>query len=100
MNVYKTIRAKRFYNFLYDDENDEFYRIKNYVNQATNGYFLIAQVSDNLWRIDRCLGEGKWKKEEYISQLPLFKRLKLFNFLHEKFGRYRLIQKVLRNIYF
>ena len=96
--IYKTIRAKRFYNFLYEEEKNTFYQIKNYVNQCSNGYFLIYKEDNDIWRVANSVGEGVWQREEYIQNLPILHKLKLCNFLWSNFGNNRVMQKILEKI--
>lgn len=92
--LYKCIKAVRFYSYLFDLDTGLYYKISNSGNLKDYGYFLIT-ASDNCdWIVLKQLSKGK-KRAEVYNSLPLFSRLKLLNFLVEKFGTYKTIQKTI-----
>lgn len=95
--LYKTIKASRFYSYLFDLETGKYYKVVNCGNCGKYGYFLILRTHEGDWRVVKqlLLGENK-----HYNTLPLFTKLSLLSFLVEKFGTYKSIQKIIESLEF
>lgn len=96
--IYRTIKAKRFYNYLFDLDIGRSYKIINYGNCCNYGYFLITPYDEENWKMLKQLNEGKLKGEEHIHHLPYSTQLSLFSFLNQNFGSYKRVQKIISSL--
>ena len=95
MLLYKTIKAIRFIGYLFDTNTGKYYKLITTYGVGSSGYFLIKPLDDGRWLVVKQLLIGK--KEDY-NQLPYITRLRLNQFLLQKYGNIRSIQKIADSI--
>lgn len=93
--LYKTIRAVRFYTTLFDLDTGKYYRLVTAYLVCKSGYFLIIPCEDDKWLVRKCF--SMHISDDY-NQLPYLVRLRLHQFLIQKYGMLSSIQKILENI--
>lgn len=91
--LYRTIKAKRFYHHLFDIETGLYYSIVNHSICGNYGYFMIKQYDNDKWELVRELRMRDIEAEEVIKWLPLFTKIKLYNFFILNYSDYKSAQK-------
>ena len=98
--LYKTIKARKFYQHLFDLDKGDTYKIINHKNCRKCGYFLIKSIDSDNWRMVKQLRNRELEAEEHMNTLPLFIKIKLNSFLHQNYGSYKSVQKILDSLTF
>lgn len=97
--LYKTIKARKFYQYLFDIDTGCTYKMINYRACRQVGYFLIKSLDNTNWRMVKQL-RSRELEAECIDNTPYFAKIKLNNFLHQNFGTYKSVQKILDSLTF
>lgn len=98
--LYKTIKARRFYQYLFDLDKGDTYRMINHRSCRKCGYFLIKSFDGETWKMLKQARSKELGAEEHLNVLPLFVKIKLNSFLHQNFGSYKSVQKILDSLTF
>ena len=98
--LYKTIKARKFYQYLFDLDKGDTYKMINYRSCRKCGYFLIKSFDGDTWRMVKQLRDREIQAETCYNTLPLFIKIKLNSFHHQNFGSYKSIQKILDSLTF
>ena len=93
--LYKTIKARKFYQYLFDLDKGDTYKMINHRSCCKAGYFLIKSYDEENWRMVKQVGKRELGGEEHLTALDYFVKIKLNMFLHQNFGSYKSIQKIL-----
>lgn len=98
--LYKTIKARRFYQYLFDLDKGDTYKMINYKNCSKCGYFLIKSLNGEDWKMLKQVTSREIQAETCCNELPLFTKIKLNSFLYRNFGSYKSVQKILDSLTF
>lgn len=98
--LYRTIKARKFYQYLFDLDTGNTYKMINHGNCCKCGYFMIKSYDGEKWKMLKQVGRRELGAEEHLTSLPLLTRIKLFHFLSQNFGSYKSIQKILDSLTF
>lgn len=98
--LYKTIKANKFYQYLFDLDSGDSYKMINHRSCRKCGYFLIKSFNGESWKMVKQLRSRELEGEEHLNSIPLLTKIKLNNFLHQNFGSYKPIQKILDSLTF
>lgn len=98
--LYKTIKARKFYQYLFDLDTGNTYKMINSRSCCKCGYFLIKSFDSGIWKMVKQTGNKEIRAEESLNVLPLLVKIKLNFFLHQNFGSYKSIQKILDSLTF
>lgn len=98
--LYKTIKARKFYQYLFDLDKGDSYKMINHGNCCKSGYYLIKSYDEENWRMVKQVGRRELGAEEHLNTLDLFIKIKLNNFLHQNFKTYKSVQKILDSLTF
>lgn len=92
---YKTVKAIRFYNSLFDITTGRSYKLVTSYGLTESGYFLIKQVDNGKWLVLKEVAIGKI--EDY-NTLPYLTRIQLYQFLALNYYSSSKIQKVIDSL--
>lgn len=98
--LYKTIKARRFYQYLFDLDKGDTYKMINHRSCRKYGYFLIKSYDKENWKMLKQARSKELGAEEHLNSLDLFVKIKLNSFLHQNFGSYKSVQKILDSLTF
>lgn len=98
--LYKTIKARKFYQYLFDLDKGDTYKMINHRSCRKCGYFLIKSLDGEDWKMVKQVRNRELGEEMHCNDLPLFIKIKLNNFLHQNFGSYKSVQKILDSLTF
>ena len=93
--LYKTVKAIRFYNSLFDITTGRSYKLVTSYGLTESGYFLIKQVDNGRWLV---LKEVALRKIEDYTTLPYLTRIQLYQFLSQNYDFSTKAQEIIDSL--